>query len=262
MHLTFNHHRIAYDLSGTGSALVFVHGFGEDRSVFQSFAHFFVDNYQVLNIDITGVGESEPLKEYSLEYMADCLHAVLQKEEIKNFILIGHSMGGYLALAFIEKYPDFVKGLCLFHSHPFEDAPEKKAGRIKSMEFVKNNGTAPFVKPLISNLFAHNFAKNNQAIIDYQIQKATQYPPHTIIGCLNAMTNRPDRTSVLKNATFPVLFIIGKEDSSISFSQSLQQTHLPSFAQIEILENVGHLGMLEAPEKSRAALQKFISLIN
>lgn len=260
--ILLNGHGVAYDALGAGkSTLVFAHGFGEDRRVFSDFIQPLTSRFKVFNIDIAGVGGSDVLPEYSMAYMAGVIHAVAQAEGLSKFVLVGHSMGGYVALEYAERYGESLSGLCLFHSHPFEDNGEKKEGRRKSMEFVERNGSRQYVRQLITHLFSEDFKSSNPEVVERQISRACEFPPETIIGCLGAMLERKDKTHILKEASFPVMSVLGKEDQTLPFEMGMRQTHLAPISKVKILEKAGHMGMLECPVECQNAIADFAILV-
>lgn len=125
--ITFQRKKIAYQLQGKGTPVVFVHGFCEDSMVWDEFIPEIVAaGYNVLTLDLPGFGESEVVQDASVEVIADVINAVLVELQLSNIILIGHSLGGYVALAFAKKYADKLIGLGLFHSQPYADSEEKR----------------------------------------------------------------------------------------------------------------------------------------
>ena len=159
--ISFRNKKVAYQSEGRGLTVVFLHGFGEDSRVWEDFtADLLEENYRVVVIDLPGQGKSETLEEMTVENMAEAVAAVVNKLQLELFVLIGHSMGGYVSLAFAEKYPQLLAGLSLFHSHPYADSDEKKANRQRSIEFVRDNGTVIFIKQLLPKLFSEKFANS------------------------------------------------------------------------------------------------------
>lgn len=241
-----------------GPAIVLLHGFCEDSSVWNDLITELVGaRFRVVCIDLPGFGQSEAPGQASIEYYAEAVHAVLSQLKLEKVILIGHSMGGYTALAFAEKYPGMLLGLGMFHSHPYADSEEKKEARCRSIQFVKDQGHVVFVKQLIPGLFAPAFAKSQSFTLSRLIHAASTYPAAGIIGGLEAMIARPARSALLASALYPVLFIIGEEDQAIPADQRLSQTLLPCVASVHVLERVGHMGMLEAPKRTQQAVREF-----
>ncbi|MDZ4844137.1 MAG: alpha/beta hydrolase [Chitinophagales bacterium] len=251
----------AYSDEGEGQAIALIHGFCEDSSVWDDFKKDLSKNFRVIIPDLPGYGNSAlPKQPLTIEWMADFIYAILQNENISNPIIIGHSMGGYITLALVEKHPDFPQKIGLFHSHAFADDEEKKKFRQKGIEFVQKNGARDFVNELVPNLFAEKFRAEHKATVELQKMNALAYPAETITSGLKAMILRSDKTHVLKAYRKPVLFILGKEDKAIPYGKSLEQCQYPAISSVHFLENVGHMGMLEEPEKTLGIVQEFINL--
>lgn len=251
---------IAYTTKGKGFPLVLLHGFCEDSTVWDEFkTDLLEENYKVIAIDLPGFGKSElAAEEVSMSDFAEVVHAVVEELALEKIILIGHSMGGYAGLAFAEKYGGKLAGLGLFHSHPYPDSEEKKAGRQKGIDFIKRQGHVLYVKQLFPNLFAPTFVKSNAFLLEKLTFRASRYRSEGIIAALAAMKNRPDRSEVLKNIQVPVLFIIGGKDTTVPAEQSLEQTHLPAVSSVHLLEKVAHMGMFEARKQSQLIVRQFV----
>jgi pimeloyl-ACP methyl ester carboxylesterase len=196
-----------------------------------------------------------------VEALAQSVATLLDQLAIQQCILIGHSMGGYIALAFAEKYPDRLIALGLFHSTAYPDNEEKKTARRKSIEFIRNNSSAAFIRQSIPNLFSGYTRENNPDLIDDVVSRYSGFSPDSLIAYYEAMIARPDRTAVLRQFAGPVLFIIGQADAVIPMEQVLQQSHLPAVSHIHIIENAGHQGMLEAPDRSNTILHSFLNFV-
>lgn len=255
--INFKEQKINYSSRGKGTPIVFLHGFCEDSSVWDDFISVFKSN-KIIRIDLPGFGSSEPIENPSVELFADVVKSVLNHLEIRTCTLIGHSMGGYVSLAFAKKYASSLNGLGIFHSFPYADSEEKKAARAKSIEFIKKNSHYHYVKQLFPNLFPPTFLSSNNFLVNKMIHRASSFPQIGIIGGLELMMKRPDNSEVLKNIKCPVLFIIGKDDDVVPFDKSMEQTALPDIAHIHILEGVGHMGMFEATKKTRKIIRQFV----
>lgn len=255
---TYKHKQIAYSSEGKGTPIVLLHGFCEDSFVWNDYKQEIIDaGYRVICIDLPGFGESEVIEPTSIAANAEVVNTVLDELDVTKIILIGHSMGGYTALAFAEKYPHKLLGMGMFHSHPAADDPEKLEGRRRSIEVVREKGAPLYVKQLIPGFFAEKFARSNTFVVDKLIHRAARYQPEGIIAALEAMANRPDRSEVLRQFKRPVLFIIGKEDQAVPPEPSMAQTTMVETASVLILEGVGHMGMFEATKQTQRAILKF-----
>jgi pimeloyl-ACP methyl ester carboxylesterase len=234
-------------------AVVLLHGFGEDSSIWSGFVPFLQKDYFVILPDYARLNTLKTIEEY-----ADFVHEQIQAKGYEKCIIIGHSMGGYVALAFAEKYANMLLGLGLFHSTAFEDSTEKKNARTKNADFILKNGTELFIKTSTPNLYAEDFAKHHPEIIERHIQYATQFPAEALATGMLAMRDRPDRRQVLKSLRCPVMFIIGEKDKSVSPEDAKSQIMMPKFFSSSILDNVAHMGMVEEPEECLKFVQKFL----
>ena len=250
-----------YRVEGDGYPVVLLHGFSEDGSIWDQQVNFLQDHVRVLVPDISGSGKShynERLR--SMDDYAQIVKTILDKEGIRDCILIGHSMGGYIALAFADKYPELLKGFGLFHSTAFADSEEKKQTRKKGIAFIRDHGSREFVASTLPNLFSDQFKKNHPDTVRKLIEKYAGLNPAALINYYEAMIARPDRTAVLKKLTVPVLFIMGEEDKAVPMEDTLKQAHLPAIADIYIFKNTGHTGMLENTKESNEVLKHFLDL--
>lgn len=261
LHLDLPAGRIAYSAQGKGPALFLIHGFALDSTIWDGLLPELTERHRVLRIDLPGFGGSSLGEPYTLESLADVLHAVLEAEKISDCVLIGHSMGGYAGLAFAEKYPDKLRGLGLCHSHPFEDTSEKKDNRRRSIALIEKHGHDRFVREMIPNLFAGAFAAAHPGLISQLVERAISFPSAAYIAGLDAMRRRPDRTHLLKERRdLPWLFIMGEEDSFVPLDALKAAVHIPDIASIELLSGVGHMGMFEAPELIARRMTEFTDL--
>jgi len=248
---------IAYTVSGEGKTLVLLHGFLESTDIWKDFLPVLEKQFCVVCIDLPGHGESDCVGYvHEMEMNAEAVHAVLQYLQIKTCVMTGHSMGGYVALAFAEKYHKLLGGICLFHSTGLPDSETKKLDRDKAIEVVKKDAMI-FIRTVIPNLFAPTNKEKFKTQIEELISLAAQTPVQGIIATLEGMKNRKDRTHVLKNANYPVLIISGKQDVVVPVDSLLPQFALPKHCEVLILDNVGHSGFVEAKEETLRVLLNF-----
>ncbi|MBI5373110.1 MAG: alpha/beta hydrolase [Sphingobacteriales bacterium] len=250
--------RIRYRVTGSGQPVMLVHGFGEEAGVWDEIADHLKNTYRLVIPDLPGSGHSEQIPDMSIEGMAEVLHTILHEEKLSTCVLIGHSMGGYITLAFAEKYPNHLSGFALFHSTAYADSEEKKAARRKGIEFIKEHGAFPFLKASIPNLFSPLTREKNAALVEKHIAGLTHFTPGALVAYYNAMISRPDRSDLLKQCGIPVLFIIGKHDTAAPPADSFRQSGLPEISYIHQLEKSGHMGMLEEPEQCTRILEGFL----
>ncbi len=266
----YQNKRVSYFIHGEGKPVMLVHGFGEDHKIWNLQLDHLKKSFLLILPDLPGSGNSELIEDLSMENLADVLHAVIEAESIESIIIIGHSMGGYITLAFAEKYPNLLKGFGLFHSMAYPDSEEKKQNRLKAIEFIKKNGVEEFLKTSTPNLFAKETVdkqgdRNEQKshlskaeMIQKLIRQYADMDPKALVGYYKAMMARPDRTEVLKKFTKPILFTLGQYDTAVPFEQGLQQTELALLSDVQVLHNSGHMGMWEEPEESSFILEDFV----
>lgn len=262
--ILFNKSNISYSISGKGKTVVLIHGFGEDSNVFSEQKKYLERYCCVIIPDLPGSGQSELLlfkNEIFIEDYADCIYEILVQENINSCILLGHSMGGYITLHFAEKYPFLLNGFGLIHSTAFADSNEKKENRKKGIAIIEQYGSAHFLKNTTPNLFAEQFKKQHSNILDSFLHQTNYFQNKTLQQYLNAMMLRKDKTYVLSSSKVPVLFILGTEDVAAPLNDVLQQTYLPNCSYIHILENVGHMSMLEDGDKLNKLLKDFIEKV-
>ena len=173
-------------------------------------------------------------------------------------VLIGHSMGGYVTLAFAEKYPTALNAFGLFHSTAFADSEEKKETRRKGIAFIEEHGAYEFLKTATSNLYAPVTKAEKGQLIDEHLKTVRNADGAALVTYYQSMIKRPDRTAVLKNSRVPVLFVMGRHDNAVPLSDGLKQCHLPQLSYIELLEHAGHMGMVEEAEQTNAILNMFM----
>lgn len=249
---------IYYHMSGEGNPLMLVHGFGEDSAVWDTQAAYLKDNYRLIVPDLPGSGKSPIAKDMSMEGQAELLRQLLDHLGISKTCMIGHSMGGYITLAFAEKYPSHLSGFGLFHSTAYADSEEKKEVRKKGIDFIKKQGAYDFLKTSTPNLFSPLTKDQNPQLIQEQIMRLRNFSGEALVLYYHAMMQRSDRRVVLSKATVPVLFIMGEHDSAVPVKDVLEQSHLPEIAYIHTLRLSGHMGMLEEQDKTNRILEKYL----
>ncbi len=267
-YILFKNKRIFYRVEGKGKPVLLLHGFAEDGNIWSKQINVLKENNLLIIPDLPGSGQSEMLDGTSaLKNYAEVVKAIADEVIFKNkkenqnpFCLIGHSMGGYITLAFAEKYPELLNSFGLFHSSAFADTEEKKATRRRGIAFIQKNGTETFLKTSIPNLFCEKTKNEKPELITQLFDIAKDISPETLIQYYEAMILRPDRTLVLKSFKKPVLFIIGKEDNAVPLEASLAQCHIPAISSVHILNHSGHMGMWEEEELSDFYLEEFFKI--
>jgi pimeloyl-ACP methyl ester carboxylesterase len=257
--ILYQNKKILYRKSGSGDPVMFVHGFGEDGTVWNDQVEFLKNKYQIITPDLPGSGRSEMINEMSMEGIAEVLHSIIHEENISTCTVIGHSMGGYITLALVENYWNHVNAFGLFHSSAFADSEEKKETRKKGIDFIKQHGAFEFLKTATPNLFSPHSKEQMPNSIDEFIESLKSFSADALIAYYEAMMKRPDRTPVLKNTKNSVLFIAGEHDNAIPLEDVLKQCHLPEKSYFHLLKKSGHMGMMEETEKANRILEEFLA---
>ena len=260
MFFPYKNSNIYFSDSGNGKVIVLLHGYLESSDVWAGFEKALSANFRVISVDLPGHGKSEVAGTvHSMEFLASVIRGLLDNLGIKKVFLTGHSLGGYVTLAFLEMFPEYLSGYCLFHSHPFSDTPEIIEKRMKEIDIVKT-GNKEF---LFSNNIMKMFATANLLKFDVVREKLlndlAEFPCEGIIALLNGMMARPSRLSIMESGKKPCLWILGAMDNHIQYDIIQTRVKLPSNARVEILKNSGHLGFIEEEERSAELITEFIS---
>lgn len=256
--ILYDHKKIVYYVSGAGNPIILIHGFGEDGEIWKQQAEHLSQNFKVIVPDLPGSGKSEIIADMSMEGMAEVIHSIIHKEGIEACPVIGHSMGGYIALALAESYYNHVSALGLFHSTAYADSEEKKEARRKGIAFIGEYGPFAFLKSAIPNLFAPQSIDERPELAAQLTDRAHNFSAPALVSYYQAMMERPQRTNVLKSNKVPFLFVMGKYDNAVPMADGLKQCHLPEKSYIHILQNSGHMGMLEEAAQSTRILEAFL----
>ncbi len=259
--IKWNNKNIFYEVSGSGPAIVLIHGFLENHHIWDELILQCKEKYKLIAIDLPGFGKSSVYgKVHTMEFMADAVKAVMENENTEKGILIGHSMGGYVTVAFTEKYQDAVSGIVFFHSQVAADTPEGRENRKRAIEIAISQH-ADYITKFIPSLFApENINKFSDRISQLRKQ-SIEAPKEGVVAALAGMAERIDGKELLKNIHIPVFFVVGKQDSRISLDEIMRQMSLPKNTEAIILDHVGHMGFIEAPEKIFPVLESFCERI-
>jgi pimeloyl-ACP methyl ester carboxylesterase len=240
--LKYKNSSIAYIDEGQGDVLVLLHGFLENSSMWQEIIPH-QSNRRCIAIDLLGHGKTDCLGYvHSMEEMAEGVYAVLSQLQIKKADFVGHSMGGYVALAFAKKYESVTRGICLMNStYEADDAARNKL-RIRANAMAKQN-YEPLLHMSFINLFDPSSKEKYSAQIEEALVEALATPLQGYLAAQEGMRIRPDNTAFFKRAKFKKAIIAGKKDPVLSYKKLLafaDQNEIP----IAVLEN-GHMSHIE-----------------
>lgn len=257
--VVFKGANINYSCRGSSKrTLVLIHGFLESHKVWNDYVRVLARYNTVYSIDLPGHGESQCLGYVHLmEEMAECVKKVLEENKKRKAIIIGHSLGGYVALAFGDKYPDALKGLCLLNSTAKPDSKERIKFRDRAIEVVKRNHQM-FIKEAIPNLFVNKSTPVIRGAIKRVVNIALKTSKQGMLAALEGMKSRPDREIILRFAPYPVLFIAGKKDLVIRWRDLKAQSDLCINGTFYLSEKGGHMCFYEDKYPCLKVLEKFI----
>lgn len=259
MNLEYKGINIFYTDSGKGHTIVLLHGFLENSTIWSPFIQDFSKKNRVVCIDLLGHGKTECLGYvHTMELMAECVEAVLKHLRIRRSTIIGHSMGGYVALAFAEQNPDALKGLCLMNSTASADSTEKKRNRDRAILAVKQNHKT-FIRIAINNLFRPKNRKVFKSEIKQLIEEAQQTPLQGIIAALEGMKIRQDREALLHFTPFKKMMIASKKDPVLNFEDLRVQINNTA-VKLEVFPD-GHMSFIENESKLLYTIMHFIENI-
>ena len=240
--------------------VVLLHGYLESLFVWEEFAKLLTrEQLRVVTLDLPGHGISVVEGElHSMEFLADVVAAGVRKLGIGRCTVVGHSMGGYVALALCERHPELLEGLVLFSSTPNADTPEKQENRRREIELVRAGR-----KELLARIAPEaGFAEANRRRMHDAIEDLKEQVFLTedvgIVALLNGMIARKDRNELLRTTPVPVGFILGRQDGYIPVEVAERMVAEHPEARVWWLENSGHMGFLEEPEAAAAALVAFV----
>lgn len=243
-----------YTTNGVGKTIVLIHGFCEHSTCFNEQVFLLKAHYNVITIDLPGHGQSPVMTSFTMNDVADEVKKILDAEKISSCVMIGHSMGGYVTLAFAKRYGQLLKGFGLMHSTANADTEERKAKREQAIRLISENGAEVYVQSFIPPLFAEGFSP---AIIAERQKLNSNLTAETLKACLTAMKNRDDSNTFLAETTLPIAFLIGKNDALIPAQDMLRQAASAKTAMITLLTESAHMGMLEEPQKVEEGIRAF-----
>ncbi len=259
MILKFKGIDLFYTDEGTGTPVILLHGFLENLTMWQDIAPELSKKHRVICIDLLGHGNTACLGYiHSMELMAEAVEAILKHLEIKQSVLIGHSMGGYVALAFAEKNPKKVLGLCLMNSTALADTAEKQINRDRAIIAVKQNHKT-FVRIAIKNLFRPKNRILFKEKIELVINNALKTPIQGIIAALEGMKIRNKREHVLDSEDYKKMMIISKRDPALDYDSLVNQTKNRNINIVEFPD--GHMCHIENKDEFKLHIMHFIDFI-
>ncbi len=252
---------IDYDVEGarTGKPIVFIHGFPFDRSMWKPQIEFLRKEYYVISYDLRGHGASTIGDgQYSVEYFVDDLIALLDHLKISKAVVVGLSMGGYIALRALERNPERFRGIVLADTRSEADGNDGRVKRAMQAIAVKATGMRPFSELFVKGLFYEKTFQTNPGIIESIKLVIERSSPVAVAGTLLALAARTDTTTSLFTVKVPALILVGQHDVITPPSASHAMKDKIPGAELHVIPKAGHLSNLEQPEEFNQHLMKFL----
>jgi pimeloyl-ACP methyl ester carboxylesterase len=262
--LDFKSNQLSYYTAGkkNNPCLLFLHGYLETGMIWKNFIPLLTNEFYIICPDIPGHGNSGVFAEiHEMNNLALAIDEIVKEEEIGKFHIIGHSMGGYLALAYRKIFPAKLISCTLFHSTCFPDTEEKKKNRDREIDFIKKGKKELIFNTNIPKAFADDNLVNMSADIEIAKEIGRTNDDEGIISLLRGMKSRADHTLLMKEAEVPYLLIAGKKDNYIPFEVMEKIQKLGTNIELKTLENSGHMGFMEEPQKSAEILRDFVKSV-
>lgn len=262
MFFSYKEGRIHYSDSGAGEVIVLLHGYLESSEVWNGFAKKLSADFRVLNVDLPGCGLSSVFGDtHSMEFMATALMELIRSLGIRKVFMAGHSLGGYVTLAFLELHSGFLSGYCLFHSQPFADTPAALEKRQREIEIVKMGKKNLMYPDNVIRMFATSNLEKFSESVQRSKDIASRISGEAIIAVLNGMMARPSRLQYMEEGKVPCLWILGTMDNYIPCGEIQSRVKLPSNAKVAVLNESGHMGFVEEEDRSVKIISEFVKNI-
>lgn len=253
---------LAYSDRGKGDVLVLLHGYLGSLIIFENLSQELSRHFRVISVDLPGHGQSDIISEtHTMEDMAERIRYLLDHLSIDKVLLIGHSLGGYVTLAFLSIYPERVAGYILFHSHPFADTPEAVTRRMREITVVRGGKKHIMYPGNIEKMFSPHNLSEMSIEIAMSNKIASEIPEDGIIAILKGMIARTSHKPLLEEGLVPLLWILGIHDQYINYRNVTEALVLPQNGTLATLCNSGHLGFLEEPGRSVSLITEFAFVV-
>jgi 3-oxoadipate enol-lactonase len=253
----------AFDQTGHGIPLLFIHGYPLSRKIWEPQLSGLSDIASIIAIDLRGHGESYPFEPpYPMELLADDCQQLLEYLGItRSFVVCGLSMGGYVTMALYRKYPHLFAGMILTSTRPGADSPEGKANREATVKNVRERGVSYIVDGMLPKLVSPVTLASRPQLVSSIRRIMLETSVQGVVGASQGMRERPDSTTSLSHISFPVLIVHGADDQLIPLSEAEAMRQKIPNSQLVIIPEAGHLPNMEQPEKFNQVVGEFIQAL-
>jgi pimeloyl-ACP methyl ester carboxylesterase len=256
-HKTFE--QITYYKTGSGPAILLVHGFPANVHLWRKILPELSQHFTVL-LPAFFETKGDWLKndQTSMDLLSDAFLDILHHEQLDKIVIAGHSMGGYMGLAFATKYPEKMLGLSLIHSSSLADDDTRAEGRRKTVAILENGGKSIFLKKMVKALFTEAFNSAHPDVLARQIEESISVDDISLVAFYRAIMLRQQTVDTVVNASYPLQNIIGKKDTLANISKELASEHLAKLNFVSVFDNEAHMAMLENPQRMLQELMQFV----
>jgi pimeloyl-ACP methyl ester carboxylesterase len=255
-HLDFRGERIAYQVRGKGRAMVLIHGFLASSELWEKVVPRLAKKFKVITIDLPGHGDSSAMGYvHNMELLAEAVKSILDELNLRKVVMVGHSLGGYVAMAFAEAFPDKLLGLVMINSTAKGDSDQRKASRNQLIDLLKNNKDKA-LRMLVPTFFSVKSRTTHWHEKKY-LQWARSCSLQGVIATIEGMKRRKEREIILKFAPFPYVYLIGEKDEILMKDELSQEAQLGEEGAFIMLNKSGHMAVMEEPERVFKYLRQF-----
>jgi 3-oxoadipate enol-lactonase len=254
-----NNIEIAYDDQGSGPAVVLIHGYPFNRSMWTEQTQSLADRFRVITLDLRGHGDSDASTGAStMQLMAEDVAQLMDQLGVERAVVGGLSMGGYVALAFYQLFPTRVEKLLLADTRAQADTDEGKATRAEQAQKILAEGMAPIVDTMLPKLISPDTVSKRPEVVKRVRDMMLHTKPEGAAAALRGMAEREDQTQRLSQINVPTLIIVGREDPITPAADSEKMHQLITDSELVVIENASHVSNIEQPEQFNRALRKFL----
>ncbi len=251
---------MAYDDTGGGGvALVLLHGFPFDRSMWRAQSEALGEEFRVVAPDLRGLGETPPGEgELTIEAMAEDVAALLDELRLERVVLGGLSMGGYVAFEFVRKFAGRVRALVLADTRAQGDNDEGRRAREENAQRALKDGMVPIVESMLPKLLSSYTRERGGEVVERVRAMMLGTSPEGAAAALRAMAVRRDQTELLPSIRVPTLIVVGDEDAITPRANAEAMRAAIEGARLVVIEGAGHLSNVERPSEFNRALVEFL----
>lgn len=248
--------KYSYNKQGSGRSVIFIHGFCENRTMWNDFAPLLATDHEIITIDLPGFGEARDQDVLHLRENADHVIGLMDELNIEKAVVAGHSMGGYVGLSMLQHHSDRLLGLSLFNSHAASDSEEKSQNRLKSIDFIRSHGTEYFFKLFVRDLLSAENDHRDEWINEL-LEMVSVTPQSSVIASMYRMMERVDQIDLVRSTDMPLQIMIGTRDKMYNADVVLEQFATGKNIDVRLFPS-GHLGIKEMPDEYHRAFREFI----